>query len=306
MDRLLITGAGGFLGSALAEHLGAVNRWTVVGQRRLGDYAFDLTDQEALTHALLDLRPTVIVHAAGRTDGDIYALARDNVLVTASLLEAVTQATPSAHVICLGSAAEYGPPIDQRPVEEHQACMPTSAYGILKKAASEMALRQAKNRGLRILVLRLFNVVGVEMPPTQVLGSFLKKMTEVRSSAGNSHVVQMGSLDAERDFITTHDLARFIMAAVDRGVHGRVLNACSGKGYVVRDLVEYLRLAIDPEIKVQTVRNDISPGFARFVGSTVASQSQLGVTAGDDLFPVLASAAERVKRAPVSAAIQSR
>src|SRR5436189_19513 len=81
------------------------------------------------------------------------------------------------------------------------------------------------------------------MPDSQVLGSFLTKAIASRRLPESARIVQMGPLGAERDFITTRDLARFALAAIDRGTHGCVLNACSGKGIVVAKLVEELRRA---------------------------------------------------------------
>lgn len=303
---LYVTGAGGFLGRALAAHLESASRWSVVRQLHGGDAGFDVTDQAALKHALLRVRPSVIVHAAGRTTGDAYALARDNILSTVSVIQAAAAAVPHAQVIVLGSAAEYGQPQEDRPVDEDDPCRPVTAYGAVKYAATQIALTLARETRLRVLVLRLFNVVGEDMPATQVLGSFLAKAIAAQRLPPADRTVTMGPLGAERDFITTTDLGNLVAAAVERGAHGRVLNACSGKGRRVGDLVEVLREAFDPAIRVESAEAGIAGGFPRFVGSTRASMETLGVTAGDDLVAVLKNAAQRTRAGARAPAANSR
>src|SRR5260221_2921700 len=249
MGRLLVTGANGFLGSALAAELESADRWSI--ERHTRDL-FDLTDRAAVARALLQQPPEVIVHAAGRTSGAPEALIRDNLLATTLLIEAMSEAAPRAHLILLGSAAEYGPPIGPEPVTEAQPCRPETIYGMAKRATTELALKLARERNLRVLVLRLFNVVGMRMPDSQVLGSFLANAIPSRRLPESARVVKMGPLDAARDFITTRDLAQFVLAAVVREAHGCVLHACSGKGIAVGELVEQLRRAFDPSIRVQT------------------------------------------------------
>jgi nucleoside-diphosphate-sugar epimerase len=100
--RVVVTGAEGFLGRALAARFATR---ADVELTALGRAGLDLHDRPAIVRTLSDLEPQVIVHAAGRTPGKPGPLFADNALATANLAEAIGEARLDAGLILLGSAA---------------------------------------------------------------------------------------------------------------------------------------------------------------------------------------------------------
>ena len=83
MKRVLVTGAGGFIGSAIHRRL--AERADIVA---IASGRSDLRDRAAIDAALSSWTPDIIVHAAGRTHGDAAQLHADNVVLTRQLAEA--------------------------------------------------------------------------------------------------------------------------------------------------------------------------------------------------------------------------
>lgn len=244
--RIVVTGAGGQLGSALGDAIACLPGVEIFAFVRRGRPSFpvtrvlklDLTDDRALGMALKEVRPEIVVHAAGRTRGTAYELFRDNAAATVALAEAILQSAPEAILTALGSAAEYGLRPAGQIIDEHTPCRPNSIYGHSKLAAAAY-LASAAQRGLRHNLVRVFNPVGVVNSPDQVLGAFIERALRAATEPP-PRVVRMGRLDAVRDFVVVDDLVRLVLRLIEERAAGETVNACSGEGRRVRDLVEFV------------------------------------------------------------------
>jgi GDP-4-dehydro-6-deoxy-D-mannose reductase len=243
--RVLVTGARGFLGTSIAQALDRrrdVDLVRLVRQDRRdlvapdGAVVVDLTDEASTTAALETIQPDIIIHAAGKVHGTPLELFRDNTVATVVLAEAVLRASPSAVLTVLGSAAEYGRPIDLKPLSENAPCRPVSPYGHSKLGAASYLLAKAE-QGLRCNILRVFNPIGQTNTDEQVLGAFISKAVKLADSPPPRRVA-MGRLDAVRDFVAVDDLLQLIVRLIDGGVTGQIINVCSGEGHRVRDLIQ--------------------------------------------------------------------
>lgn len=248
--KAAVTGASGFIGQTLSAHLTATG-WDVVPVRR--------DASGGLPEGWLQSAPDVIFHLAGRTQApDAAEFYRANTLLTAQLLDAVAASPNRPLVILAGSAAEYGKVApDCVPVSESHPCLPQSDYGISKYAQTLMAgLRASAN--LRIVVARIWNPVGANMPRHLALGSFATQIASLPSEGG---ILRVGNLAVERDFIDVAEVARIMAAlATHPGAIGQVVNVCSGRAFRLRDLVQsMIRLAGRPiaiEVDGRRVRPD--------------------------------------------------
>lgn len=241
--RVLITGAGGFVGRAVAR--AALAR---------GDEPVALVRTEppsppsaethrlpppwttdALADVLARFAPDAVVHAAGGPRADSAATYRDNAVLAADLLDAVARTAPGARVVVVGSAAEYGPPRAADGVcRETDPPRPERAYGIAKLAQTHHALAHAR-RGGSAAVARVFNPVGPGMPPGPVASDIARRL------AAGPERLEVGDTGIARDFFPVDEAARVLLDLVHHGgASGRIVNVASGVGTTLRVLVERL------------------------------------------------------------------
>jgi len=162
--RVLVTGASGFIGGAVARILAAAGADVhgsgctrppppnVVGHRaRLPEDAHALV-AEVAPAMVLHLAAPVSLKTAAATD---QALQAGIVAATASVAEAAIRA--SAHLVHISSCAVYEG--GQAPFEEGQALHPLSPYGLLKLEAEHAVLERVQH-GLMGTIVRPFRTYG--------------------------------------------------------------------------------------------------------------------------------------------------
>src|SRR4051794_8654276 len=107
MTRVLVMGAGGFLGAHTVRALTAAGATAIPAPPRA---RLDLAtaDPAALTRLLREVRPDAVVNAAGRIGGSPEELESGNTEVVRRLLAASAATVPGLRFVHLGSLAEYG------------------------------------------------------------------------------------------------------------------------------------------------------------------------------------------------------
>ena len=241
--RLLIIGAGGFLGAHVRRRARAAGLDVVTAGRsalpdspghRLADLAAD--GPAAIAAMLTDVAPDAVVNCAGAISGPPGALVAANIDGTYALVTAMLRAAP-ARLVHLGSAAEYGAAEPGVPVTEQAAARPAGMYGVTKLAGTRL-VGTAAAAGLDAVVLRVFNPVGPGAPAASLPG---RLAAELRSALAHGTDVRLGPLDAVRDFVDARDVADAVLAAVTAGsLPHPVLNVGSGRGVPVRAMVSEL------------------------------------------------------------------
>jgi GDP-4-dehydro-6-deoxy-D-mannose reductase len=250
---VLITGAGGFVGRHLIDHLERETGWSVAGvDFRAGNagertriLACDLLDRTLVNRVIETHRPDVIVHLAAQSyvpkafasPGETIA---NNVIAQVNVLEACRAATVFPLVLVIGSSEEYGfvrP--DEMPVGEDQPFRPGNPYAVSKIAQDMSGLQYALAFGMRIVRLRPFNHAGPGQSDRFVLSNFARQVAEAEAGIIEP-VVLTGDLTAERDFLDVRDVVRAYRLAIDRAQPGEVYNVASGTSHPVGALLEQL------------------------------------------------------------------
>ncbi|MFL6279783.1 MAG: GDP-mannose 4,6-dehydratase [Vicinamibacterales bacterium] len=273
----LVTGATGFAGSHLVDHLleeeGQVAAWAHVRDReprlaadsRIVWDSIDLLDRQAVARAIANVQPSVIYHCAGIAHvGESWSkpllALRVNVLGTHHVLEGVRDAGLRCPVLVTGSALVYRPSTDL--LREDAPIGPSDPYGVSKLAQEMLAGRQRQGP---VFIVRPFNHVGPRQSPTYVTSSFARQIAEIETGL-REPVLRVGNLGAQRDITDVRDTVRAYQLVVTRGSPGRPYNVCSGQAYRVSDLLDWLiarsRIPIRVEVDPDRLRPSDNPIIA--------------------------------------------
>jgi GDP-4-dehydro-6-deoxy-D-mannose reductase len=259
--RVLVTGASGFVGGYLCEHLvaqgdlvvgiSASGRWPrhlAHLNRSVRIEACDLTeiDETNLAQLLKRKQPEAIYHLAAQSNphGSLkdprgtWAL---NLGGTLNLLEAVKAAglEPKPRVVLISSGVAYGNPLPEYlPVREDCPLRPNNPYAASKAAADLLGIQHVLAYGAAVVIVRPFNHAGPRQSATYVLAALARQVAEVE--AGRASCVDVGNLDVVRDFTDVRDVVRGYRLLAQHGKAGEIYNLGTGQGTRLADALNYL------------------------------------------------------------------
>ncbi|RME87126.1 MAG: NAD-dependent epimerase/dehydratase family protein [Anaerolineae bacterium] len=259
--NFLITGAAGFLGSALANHLAreghqvrGLDDLSAGDPRALSpDVHFtrgDVNDRPKLWTLLQDV--DCVYHLAARVsvpESILYPREYNAVNVggTVSLMEAMRD-VGVRRVILASSGAIYGD-LEEQPLKESAIPAPRSPYAVSKLAAEYYVRTIGALWGIETVCLRIFNAYGPgqHLPPSHppVVPHFLNQALR-----GGTLVVH-GDGRQTRDYVYVDDVVNALIAAATApSINGLIINVGSGTETSVRELVQLVREVTGREVEV--------------------------------------------------------
>jgi nucleoside-diphosphate-sugar epimerase len=261
----LVTGAAGFIGSALCDELLRTGHRVVGVDALTPTYAPALKQRNiaaALAHpdftlveapiatapleALLEDVATVY-HLAARPGvrqswHDFPEYLDSNVAATKRLLDACVGR--GVRVVYASSSSVYGDAV-ALPVTEGQDLSPVSPYGATKVATEVIAGAYQRSHGLETVGLRYFTVYGPRQRPDMAISRF------VDAADAGQEIGIFGDGRQLRDFTYVGDVVAATLLAAAHGEPGDVYNIASGAPYPLLELLEQLGEVLDRELQLR-------------------------------------------------------
>ncbi len=262
---MLVTGSTGLIGTPLLSLLRELG-FEAHGASRTATsspltHAADLSVAEDAVGLLARVSPAVVVHLAGGRERS--TLHESNVAATLNVLEAVARLDPPPSVIAAGSAAEYGEPAGGVASESIPA-RPVTDYGRAKLAASNVAQKIAVASGLRLCIVRPFNIVSPDLPSTSALGNM---RVQLLAEKGKHRVVRCGRLDVVRDFVPLEFVLEVLVRLLDLEKWPEILNVCSGVGIELESVLEAMADELGVDVSTVAVPELVAiPAADKIVG----------------------------------------
>jgi GDP-4-dehydro-6-deoxy-D-mannose reductase len=270
--RALVTGAGGFAGKHLLRHLSRATAWELYGNTLTPHrddpelpgvrwLAFDLTGREQTAQGVAQAQPDFVFHLAAQSNvqqafTDPQATLVNNMVSQLNLLEALRATSPGARIMVTCSSEQYGlvRPEDV-PIDEDTPFRPNNPYAVSKIAQDALAQQYFLAYGQQTIRVRPFNHIGPGQTEQFVTAAFARQIALIEAGR-QEPVIDVGNLEAERDFTDVRDMVRAYLLAVVEGEPGEVYNIGSGRGYSIRWVLDTL-------VSMSTARVDVRADPAR-------------------------------------------
>ncbi len=259
--NILITGAAGFIGHHLADHLATSNGvYGLVHDRKprssLGwePIVGNVTDYARMLEIITDLGVDQIYHCAAKSVVrncriDPLGCFRVNMLGVACILEAARQSERIQGVMCIESDKSYGD--GPTPYVEDQALNPGGIYEASKACAGHIARSYFHNYSIPVFTIRSANVYG----PRDLQMSRLIPNTINRILQKQSPQITQGAGDFTREFIYVSDFVVCAVGLMSKKPWGEVFNVGSGETSTVREVIDLIcNLASTSKVYEETVR----------------------------------------------------
>jgi NAD dependent epimerase/dehydratase len=291
--KVLVTGAGGFIGSHLAEMLaraGADVRAFVRYNSR-GDNGWledadldvaasievfrgDLVNPEAVRSAMIGrevvfhLGALIPIPYSYRHPREFVAA---NVEGTLNVLEAARDEEPR-RVVHTSTSEVYGT-AQQVPIDEEHRLHPQSPYAASKVGADQLALSHQRSFGTPVIIARPFNTYGPRQSARAVIPT-------IASQTLSREVVELGATSPTRDFLYVDDTAAGIAACADaEAVDGEVINLGTGAEISIGRLAERIIELVDRDVTLALDEDRLRPPDSeveRLVADTSKARRLLG------------------------------
>jgi UDP-glucose 4-epimerase len=255
--RILVTGAGGFIGSAVVTHAVNAGHSVVATIRPGGDQSrleavktqislmqLDLRDQAQLEAMLAEHRPDVVIHVAWSGVSNRARLDQlqinDNIASSCGLIKAAATHGVTKFV-GIGSQGEYGP--REGAIKETDLPHPTTLYGAAKLAVHYLTRQLAAQAGISYAWIRVFAAYGPGDNSHWLIGSLIDQML-----SGRRPQTTLG--EQFWDYLFIDDVATAIVAVATLDAALGVFNLASGQPVQIRSLVEKLRDLSAPTLEL--------------------------------------------------------
>jgi GDP-4-dehydro-6-deoxy-D-mannose reductase len=250
--KVWVTGAGGMMGSHLAEMLlagghdvQATYYKPTIDPLDLDKFEaveVDVTDWCSVYDSLAAFGPDAVYHLAAQSYPTVswqrpVETLTTNVVGTSIVFEALRRVRPDARIIIAGSSAEYGI-VDpsEVPIKERWELRPLHPYGVSKVATDLLAYQYHKSYGTHAVVARIFNCTGPRKTG-DALSDFVRRCTWLERHP-EQNTIRVGNLTTKRTIVDVRDLNRALILMAEKGEAGADYNLGGSIAYEVGEILK--------------------------------------------------------------------
>jgi GDP-4-dehydro-6-deoxy-D-mannose reductase len=276
--RVLITGITGFAGSHLADlclskkdvELYGIIRWRSRTENiehirdQINLLECDLRDASSTRDVIEQVRPEYIFHLAAQSfvptswNAPSESLTT-NIIGQLNIFEAVKKLDVDCRIQIACSSEEYGMVYpDEIPIKESSPLRPLSPYGVSKVGQDMLGYQYFMSYGMKIVRTRGFNHTGPRRGPVFVCSDFAKQIVDIERG-NRDPVMEVGNLDARRDFTDVRDMVRAYWLSLEKGKPGKAYNICTGKSYSIKEILDQLIELSGVKVEVRTDKGRLRP-----------------------------------------------
>ena len=242
MEKVVITGANGFIGRHLVKKLEKERRYKVFELDRKKNSLLDVNSLRELVDGT-----SIVYHLAGVNDSASLDLMNTNVAGTFNLLTALKEMKVRPRFIYISSFAVYKLP-EKRGliISEDYPIDPRNGYGLSKKLAEDTIKYFSDTYDIPATVLRVSNVYGPGVKPfaNSVVATFMELVNS------NKEIFVDGDGRQTRDFVFVNDVADALACLNKEKMGFEIYNVCSGEGISIKKLISLIELILGKQAKV--------------------------------------------------------
>lgn len=282
--KVLVTGAGGMVGSHMVELLykrgdEVVGIWHK-NKKNIEQITLpikfvqcDLRYAQGIDELIMDFMPEQIYHLAAQSYPTVSWVSPTetidvNINSTINIYEAIKKArkykdnkyNPIVVVAC--SSAEYGETLNQMQglgevyVKETAQLQPLHPYGVSKVGQDLISFQYFMNDHIRCIRERIFNSTGTRKV-NDVTSDFTKRAVEAEKTS--NWELKVGNLDTKRAIMDQRDLVKGLMLLAEKGKAGDVYNISSEYVYQMSDIVKMIEKQVGHKLEIKIDEKLIRP-----------------------------------------------
>lgn len=309
--QVLVTGAGGFIGSHLAEHLATLgcNVRAFVHYRSRNSKGWLQNTIHNIEFVAGDIRDPLIVQEAAQDCEVIFHLAAligipysykapdsyvgTNISGTLNILQAARE-LQTPRVIVTSTSEVYGSALTV-PIREDHPLQAQSPYSATKIAADHLAESYYNSFNLPVIIARPFNTFGPRQSARAIIPTVLSQLL-----AGKNEI-RVGALSPTRDMNYVSNTAEAFVACALAPEHcnGQTYNFGSGTEFSIAELIEMMKRVTNSTAVVQCDEARIRPEKSeveRLVSNSTKALNDLGWRTRVPLEEGLQKTAEWIQR----------
>ena len=261
--KVLVTGAGGFVGRYLLKALTNEN-YTIaalgIGCQSLkcspvSLYEVNILDFDAVLKAMKQFKPDAVIHLAAQSNvarswENPVETTQINVIGTINVLKAFSLVKQSGKFINIGSGDEYGlTGSEYSLLSEDMKCKPQNPYSISKLCAEQMALQLGKQYGIKVISTRSFNHFGPYQQKGFVVSDFASQVAAIMLGKQEPEIC-VGNINVARDFLYVEDVVNAYGKLLKNDVPEGIYNVASGKSTEIKDILNVLIKLSNKDIQI--------------------------------------------------------